>query len=945
MYRPSQLVEDQDNWLEEVYSDFDKLRAVWTGEALDIVCQQVQETADIRQKPVAIKSHVFTGPDRTSGGVNQLRVDVHSFPNSTKTFTPHTFEGLRKTVYITTNGSVWDCVQENEELSRNIPLDSRPENMVVVYHLPIEEGEERTCYMHVTDEWNEGTAEFLALQSIEDAARPDISSHQNLTRRQARDVDEGRVRVQTQDRVMWNTILRSPGKIVLLLTAAAGSFTQGNAARCEVTPNLTDDLTTDGFDAIIADLNSVEDPKGVMQLLDAEADKGKLCVALGAHESEAWNQCSMESRSGVGDLRIASNSPQALQTACEWADQPAIGTTPKSIDDVDSADLGEALIDLAVEHSLDRSMNVAFAGTTEDAEEQPFLDTVEGPEDLRPDMDDADAVDLEKEMLEELPLPGNPKSERDRKRTWLQLPRRVRIAIRRLHRNFRHMPKPALVAMLKAAKAPAIFIEAARKHRCDTCEQQKPRQPTHKVSAPKPYTFNHEVGVDVFEVKDSQGHYYDVLNCVCMGTTFQQAFIVRDGNTNGVPKSSDCLKAFYNGWVRPYGLPMGMVMDRGLHNRGVFSTTLQQKGVTFRQAALEAPEQIGRVERRNAMLKHMMQKVIKDTEAIGRDAIDMILTESINAINELARHDGFAPAQWVLSKLPRQPATLGDEREASDIGTMQAHVDGPTAFALQSEYRQKARERFIEWDCSQRIQRGILRNAQPVGGPYEVGDIVSYCRRPRQGESGNQWSIASRVIGFEGDNNVWVLCDNLPVLVARDRLRPCNSAELLAFQYMQQQKTDEGPERATRYRDKYVDESDRVQKKAKTDSDQQLSRATTFTGGGSSSSTAPPPTDVATSTSKRKGVVEEERTDEEGDPREDPTSLAQIWKRTKTTGKGVQLLEKMAYYFQTDEDTREESDRVGFLQVRLVQGKERQRTKKQVKKDGDKKPTFQRLHP
>ena len=150
MYRPSQLVEDQDNWIDEVYSDFHKLRAVWTDEALDIVCQQVQETADIRGKAVAIKSHVFTGPDRISGGVNQLRVDVHSFPTTTKTFTPHTFEGLRKTVYITTDGSVWDCVQENEELNRNIPLDPRPENMVVVYHLPI--GEDRTCYMHVTDD-------------------------------------------------------------------------------------------------------------------------------------------------------------------------------------------------------------------------------------------------------------------------------------------------------------------------------------------------------------------------------------------------------------------------------------------------------------------------------------------------------------------------------------------------------------------------------------------------------------------------------------------------------------------------------------------------------------------------------------------------------------------------------------------------------------------------
>ena len=146
-------------------------------------------------------------------------------------------------MYITTDRGVWDCVQENEELSRTIPLDTRPEFMVVVYHLPIEEeGEDRTCYLHVTEEWNEGTAEFLALQSLQDAAKPDVSTHQNLTRRQAKSVDEGRVRVQTQDRVMWNTILRSPGKIVLLLTAAAESFTQGNACLLYTSPSPRDGL-------------------------------------------------------------------------------------------------------------------------------------------------------------------------------------------------------------------------------------------------------------------------------------------------------------------------------------------------------------------------------------------------------------------------------------------------------------------------------------------------------------------------------------------------------------------------------------------------------------------------------------------------------------------------------------------------------------------------------
>ena len=81
-----------------------------------------------------------------------------------------------------------------------------------------------------------------------------------------------------------------------------------------------------------------------------------------------------------------------------------------------------------------------------------------------------------------------------------------------------------------------------------------------------------------------------------------------------------------------------------------------------------------------------MNKVIKETNAIGKEAVDMVLSECLNAINELSRHGGFAPCQWVLSKFPRTPATQGDEAEAYDIGAIQAHMDGPTAFALQSKY-------------------------------------------------------------------------------------------------------------------------------------------------------------------------------------------------------------------------------------------------------------------
>ena len=48
----------------------------------------------------------------------------------------------------------------------------------------------------------------------------------------------------------------------------------------------------------------------------------------------------------------------------------------------------------------------------------------------------------------------------------------------------------------------------------------------------------------------------------------------------------------------------------------------------IRPAGPEAPEQIGRVERRGDMFKKMMSTVIKDTHVSGRESMDMILSEN-----------------------------------------------------------------------------------------------------------------------------------------------------------------------------------------------------------------------------------------------------------------------------------------------------------------------------
>ena len=210
------------------------------------------------------------------------------------------------------------------------------------------------------------------------------------------------------------------------------------------------------------------------------------------------------------------------------------------------------------------------------------------------------------------------------------------------------------------------------------------------------------MGVDVFEIVDSVGTRFSILNAVCMGATYDQAWIVRESESLG-SSSHACLRVCVQGWTRWAGWPKLVRCDRGTHSSCAFRTILIENGVMIRPAGLEAPEQIGRVERRGAVPKKMMSKVIKDTHASGRESMDMILSECLNGINEMTRHGGFLP--WVPSRLPRNPATMDDEDECLDVGVLQAYADGPTTFGVRSRYRAKAREAFVRWDCGERVRR------------------------------------------------------------------------------------------------------------------------------------------------------------------------------------------------------------------------------------------------
>ena len=112
----------------------------------------------------------------------------------------------------------------------------------------------------------------------------------------------------------------------------------------------------------------------------------------------------------------------------------------------------------------------AAAVTAEENGQPPTIDVVddegaetEVAEPLQHEFEQRNAA--EEEILQEIPLPGIPTSEADRRQRWLKIPRAARIAIRRLHQEFGHVSKTVLVQLLKATKAPTEYIDPAKKNR------------------------------------------------------------------------------------------------------------------------------------------------------------------------------------------------------------------------------------------------------------------------------------------------------------------------------------------------------------------------------------------------------------------------------------------------------------------------------------------------
>ena len=778
----------------------------------------------------------------------KLRVNGKFFPSNTKIGVPQQFRGWQKTTLTQVDEeSPWRCVEDRVDVSVVTSFENDEVGRCLIFLQPPKAGGGDVAMGSDPVAFN---ATFHIGELLDEAHVSTLDKHQRRivkgglrqeqVRRQAETHcvrDPGDAEGHEPEHPMMVVAAakmaararETPGVVVVDVGPACRSRDISSARR-----DMIDVFEKSKPSLVVSYVDSEEDAAGelasaVDDAMDAFAEAG----ASTANFRRQWPQRPSEKKTHItqvhmrGNITCEGNTPSVLQVISTWCDSGPRHHAPKSLEDIGTAQFWDMMRVAHVEAERDWLARVCYGSVY--AEEyvcEVATSPLDAPDDNdksndngntggvdrdspmeRPDEDSSqedraehsetprvrlphdieDAKEREEALLEMVPLPGVPGHEARRREKWLKLPRRARAAIRKMHQEWGHINRTVLMRILRQAKAPKEYVDAAAEFLCHECQNSAPKAQTSKVGPPRPYEFNVCVGVDVLYLHDYAGQEHMFFNIVDQGTNFQIVSYLGIGP--GTPTSKLCADVFMQAWVSWAGWPRDVVSDRGLHNRGYFARMLGAHGICPRNIGLESPEQLGRVERHGGLWKQVAKRTISSQELSGADDMRMLASCTNAIMNDNVRKGGFAPSQWVLGRFPRSPGDQFTEEEFADLGCVSEKVDAQSAFYRMTQIRMASKRSFTHADCSHRVASIMLRKAAPTPGDYKVGDLICFRREQNAKTPDQRWSTPTRIIGFDGPKVVWGLNETVPVCLAIDKIRPATPAEALAHLYLHGHRT------------------------------------------------------------------------------------------------------------------------------------------------------------
>ncbi|CAJ1354878.1 unnamed protein product [Effrenium voratum] len=342
----------------------------------------------------------------------------------------------------------------------------------------------------------------------------------------------------------------------------------------------------------------------------------------------------------------------------------------------------------------------------------------------------------------------------------IKLDDNTKRALCRMHRNMGHAHNNELKKLLamNGINDPAIH-DAVTYMKCTSCERTKaPPKPNPTASeVPDFGQFGDKLQGDVFYLRDINSKNYPILGVIDETTHLHVAARL----PSRLP--TDVAQVLRQLWLTPFGFPLTFKTDVDGSFQAEFDDQLSEGGTFVDFVPPESHHRMGLIERHNATLRTLAERIVDVQAATGDMDIDRVLTAACFAKNSCAWHAGRPPYVAAFGRIPRVGLDLILDPRALACGSTEAEAQ-QKADVLRAEAQQQLAA------MSPFFAKLNLKQMNHLDAP--PGSIVAFWRwGHRSGKKRGGYKLG-RILGKDPDGqSCWLQRGGSSVKVARHQIR------------------------------------------------------------------------------------------------------------------------------------------------------------------------------
>ena len=278
--------------------------------------------------------------------------------------------------------------------------------------------------------------------------------------------------------------------------------------------------------------------------------------------------------------------------------------------------------------------------------------------------------------------------------------------VTRLHKNLGHPPAAELKKLLAMNGVSNQKILAAVDDLiCGSCKRT--RAPLKPAPSSMPQSnfrqFADAIQLDIVYIRDITGQNFPVLGIIDECTHLHQACILE----SRLPE--EVLRKFVQTWSQPFGFPLVCRLDADGSFRAAFEEHLDATGTFADFVPPEAHHRMGLIERHNATLRAIAERVIDAQGVVGFNQMEMAIAGATFSKNSCTWSSGRPPYIAAFGRIPRHGGLdLLSDQHGLAVGSTQGQMH-----QLADTLRAEAQQQIAAMTVDSSFRRALLRKAKP----------------------------------------------------------------------------------------------------------------------------------------------------------------------------------------------------------------------------------------